>query len=80
MEVFRKFKDLPNTNLETVQDILNHLQSNGDIVTNPFDPREYNLSEKSSLARKVGSSEKYVILGALEYNPMQYVRARLDYF
>ncbi|WP_411821785.1 ATP-binding protein [Leptospira sp. 'Mane'] len=80
MEVFRKFKDLPNTNLESVQDILNHLQSNGDIVTNPFDPREYNLSEKSPLVRKVGNSEKYVILGALVYNPMQYARARLDYF
>ncbi|MDZ4727303.1 MAG: ATP-binding protein [Leptospira sp.] len=80
MEVFRKFKDLPNTTPEMVQAYLDHLVSSGDISTNPLDPREYLLGEKSSLLRKVGSSEKFVILGALHYNPMQYVRARLDYF
>ncbi|TGN20724.1 ATP-binding protein [Leptospira idonii] len=80
MEVFRKFKDVPSTSLESVQELLDHLKENGDILTNPLDPREYTLSEKSTFKRKVGNAEKYVILGALHYNPMQYVRARLDYF
>ncbi len=80
MEVFRKFKDLPNTSLENVQSYVDHLVSSGDVTTNPLDPREYLLPEKSSLAKKIGSSEKFTVLGALKYNPMQYVRARLDYF
>jgi anti-sigma regulatory factor (Ser/Thr protein kinase) len=80
MEVFRKFKDVPSTTLENVQSYIDHLVSLGDVITNPLDSREYLLSEKSSLIRKIGSSEKYVVLGALKYNPMQYVRARLDFF
>ncbi len=80
METQRKFKDSPSTGLEQVQAYLDHLNGLGDIITNPLDPREYMIAEKSSLIKKVGNSEKYTILGALAFNPMQYVRARLDYF
>ncbi|TGL57087.1 ATP-binding protein [Leptospira ognonensis] len=80
MEVFRKFKDLPNCTFENVQSFVDHLVSQGDVATNPLDAREYLLAEKSSLIRKIGTTEKFTILGALNYNPMQYVRARLDHF
>ncbi len=80
MEVFRKFKDLPNCTFENVQSFVDHLVSQGDVATNPLDAREYLLAEKSSLIRKIGATEKFTILGALNYNPMQYVRARLDHF
>jgi len=80
MEVFRKFKDVPNTTLENVQSYIDHLVNLGDVITNSLDAREYLLPEKSSLIRKIGPTEKFVILGALKYNPMQYVRARLDFF
>lgn len=80
MEVFRKFKDLPNCTLENVQSFVDHLVSTGDVATNPHDAREYLLAEKSTLIRKIGTTEKFTILGALNYNPMQYVRARLDHF
>lgn len=80
MEVVRKFKDQPNTTLENVKTVIDQLHSQGDILTNPLDLREYLISEKSSLKRKINSTEKYIILGALNFNPMQYVRARLDYF
>lgn len=80
MEVFRKFKDVPNTTLENVQSYIDHLVGLGDVMTNSLDAREYLLAEKSKLIRKMGTSEKFVVLGALKYNPMQYVRARLDFF
>ncbi|GBF50140.1 anti-sigma regulatory factor [Leptospira ryugenii] len=80
MEVQRKFKELPDTKLEAIQSYLDHLEKAGEIQTNPLDPREYLLAEKSTLTKKVGNSETFVLLGALHFNPMQYVRARLDYF
>ncbi|MCW7501841.1 ATP-binding protein [Leptospira sp. 2 VSF17] len=80
METQRKFKDNPNTTLETMTSVLEDFIKDGIITTNPLDPREYLLAESSPIIRKMGNSEQFVILGALGYNPMQYVRARLDYF
>jgi anti-sigma regulatory factor (Ser/Thr protein kinase) len=80
MEIFRKFKDVPNSTLDNVQSYLEHLVAGGDVITNPLDSREYLLAPESTLTRKVVSNERFVILGALKYNPMQYVRARLDFF
>lgn len=80
METQRKFKDNPNTTLEVMTALLEDLIKDGIITTNPIDPREYLLPDSSPIIRKMGTTEQFVILGALSYNPMQYVRARLDYF
>ncbi|XDD54983.1 ATP-binding protein [Leptospira sp. WS4.C2] len=80
METQRKFKDNPNTTLEGITSLLEDLIKDGIITTNPLDPREYLLPDASPIIRKMGTTEQFVILGALPYNPMQYVRARLDYF
>lgn len=80
MEIIRKFKDEPNTNIDQLQNLLNEYVELGLIYTNPMDSREYLLAESSSLIKKVGNSDRFTILGALHFNPMQYVRTRLDYF
>ncbi|MGJ4732659.1 ATP-binding protein [Leptospira levettii] len=80
METQRKFKDLPNVTLETVTAVMDEFVKVGLITTNPIDPREYYITDESPIIRKMGTSESFVILGALHYNPMQYVRARLAYF
>ncbi|MBL0955589.1 MAG: ATP-binding protein [Leptospira sp.] len=80
METQRKFKDVPNVTLETVTTVMDEFVKDGLITTNPIDPREYYITDESPIIRKMGTSESFVILGALHYNPMQYVRARLAYF
>lgn len=80
MEIFRKFKELPEVELSAVDAYLQKLAGTGDIIPNPLDPREFGLSPDSSLLKKFSSTEKFVILGALRYNPMQYVRSRLEFF
>ncbi len=80
METQRKFKDAPDTTIEGVISVLDALCNEGLIATNPIDPREYSITDSSPIKRKMGTSETFVILGALHFNPMQYVRARLSYF
>lgn len=80
MEIQRKFKDDPNTTQDQLQTVLNEFVSQGLVQTNPLDPREYLLTEKSTLIKKMGNQDRFTILGALHFNPMQYVRTRLDYF
>ncbi|MDF3822476.1 ATP-binding protein [Leptospira sp. 96542] len=80
MEVQRKFKDDPSSTLEQVQTVLDEFIAHGIIQTNPLDSREYSLSNNFTPIKKLGPKDQFTILGALKFNPMQYVRTRLDYF
>lgn len=80
METFRKFKDHPEFEIKVIADYFDKLKAAEDIEPNPLDPREFTLSVKSPNAKKVSNAEKFIILGALKYNPIQYVRSRLENF
>lgn len=80
METFRKFKELPEIELSIIEAFLQKLAGSGDIISNPLDPREFGIADGSPLLKKFSANEKFVILGALRYNPMQYVRSRLEFF
>lgn len=80
MEIKRKFKEHPDCSLEDVTSILEDWKSEGRIEPGKYDPREYSLPSDSSLWKKVGREERFFLLGAIEYSPMQFVRSRLSWF
>lgn len=65
---------------QLVQACLEKLKQLGEYTEGKFDPKEYTPSEKFLLNRKDWHKDDYIILGAFEYSPIQYVRSRLEFF
>jgi anti-sigma regulatory factor (Ser/Thr protein kinase) len=80
MEIQRKFKDDPDCSEDAILKVLENFLSTGDLNTARFDSREFQLSEKSKFHPKMGTQDQFLILGRLEFSPMQYVKTRLEYF
>ncbi|MCC6275019.1 MAG: ATP-binding protein [Leptospiraceae bacterium] len=80
MDTKRKFREDLIVSLDVVAGILEKLKGSGEAAAGKFDSREYMISEKSASATKAIGSDSYLLLGAHEYSPLQYVRSRLEYF
>lgn len=65
---------------EAIKFLLDEYLSSGVSSPGEFDPREYTLSKKSPFYPDQLSKDEFVVLGAHEYSPIQYVRSRLEFF
>ncbi|TGJ98703.1 ATP-binding protein [Leptospira langatensis] len=80
MDTLRRFREEPVFPPDSVQNVLDDLVSKKEAAKGKLDPREYVLSPESSLHRKPSKKEEYLILGRVEFQPMQYVRSRMESF
>ncbi len=80
MDTLRKFREEPIFAPEWIPKILEDLVVSKDAIKGKLDPREYTLSSDSSLKKKPSKKEEYLILGKVEFQPMQYVRSRMESF
>lgn len=80
MEIQKKFKDEALLSEKDVANFLEKLKSEGELVSGQFDAREYFLASNSKFHKKVQSSDRFFILGRLDFSPLQYVKTRLEYF
>lgn len=80
MDVVRRFREEPKIQPDWIPQILDTLVASKDAIRGKFDPREYSLSPESALHKKTVKKEEYAILGKTEFQPMQYVRSRLETF
>lgn len=78
MELKKKDLSYEKINDKLISDILQNLKTDNKLVwkVNP-DTKEFC---KDFINAKILSSDNYDILGAFEFSPIQYVRARLDHF
>ena len=80
MEVKKKFKEDADVSLEDVSSILEELKSQNQIGPNKFDPREFQVHATTSFKKKLQASDMFQCLGRMDFNPIQYVRSRLEYY
>lgn len=80
MEIKKKFKQDTQVDINSIQSTLDRFCASGDLVLGKFSQDEYYLSDKSPLKPKPKNSDSFVILGALSYSPLQYVKSRLEFF
>lgn len=80
MDAIRKWREEPSFSPEWVQKILDDLVASKDAAKGKLDPREYTLAQDSPLRKKPVKKEEYLVLGKTEFQPMQYVRSRMESF
>lgn len=80
MDTLRKFREEPSFSPDWVPKVLDELVTSGEAAKSKLDPREYTLSAESSLRKKTSKNEEYLLLGRTEFQPMQYVRSRMESF
>ncbi|TGK07706.1 ATP-binding protein [Leptospira semungkisensis] len=80
MDTLRRFREEPVFPPDSVQKVLDDLVSKKEAAKGKLDPREYALSTESTLHKKPSKKEEYLILGRTEFQPMQYVRSRMESF
>ncbi|TGK12234.1 ATP-binding protein [Leptospira fletcheri] len=80
MDVLRKFREEPVFSPEWIPKILETMVGTGEAARGKLDPREYSLSAESPARKKPVKKEEYSVLGRTEFQPMQYVRSRLETF
>ncbi|TGK22336.1 ATP-binding protein [Leptospira fluminis] len=80
MDVLRKFREEPVFSPEWIPKILETMVGTGEAARGKLDPREYSLSAELPARKKPVKKEEYSILGRTEFQPMQYVRSRLETF
>lgn len=80
MDTIRRLREEPVYPSEWVLKILDDLVASKDAAKGKLDPREYTLSPDSPLRKKPSKKEEYLILGKTEFQPMQYVRSRMESF
>ncbi|RHX88379.1 ATP-binding protein [Leptospira stimsonii] len=80
METLRKFKDEPDTENSVVATILESLVNSGFAKHNKFNQKEFHIHPDQTQGKKLPSKDSYVLLGKIAFQPMQYVRSRLEFF
>jgi anti-sigma regulatory factor (Ser/Thr protein kinase) len=80
MEIQKKFKDEAILSEKDVANFLEKQKTEGNLISGQFDAREYFLSPDSKFHKKNQTSDRYLILGRLDFSPLQYVKTRLEYF
>mgnify|MGYP001568367542 CR=1 FL=1 len=80
METKRKFRETPKLSVDSVQAILEKFKNAGEVSAGKFDAREFVISDAASSKIKANNTDSYILLGAHDYSPLQYVRSRLEFF
>ncbi|PJZ68802.1 anti-sigma regulatory factor [Leptospira perolatii] len=80
MGILRKFREEPKIPPDWIPKILETLKESKTIIHGKYNSREFGLPTNSELLNKPTLKEEYVILGKTEFQPMQYVRSRLEAF
>ena len=78
MELKKKDLSYEKINDKLISDILQNLKKDNKLIWK-VNPDSKELC-KDFISKTVPSSDNYDILGAFEFSPIQYVRARLDHF
>ncbi|MDV6235878.1 ATP-binding protein [Leptospira ellisii] len=80
METLRKFKDEPGVENSAVAEILESLTASGYAKQSKFNQKEFHIHPDLIAGKKFPAKDHYVLLGKIEFQPMQYVRSRLEFF
>ncbi|MBW0432521.1 anti-sigma regulatory factor [Leptospira yasudae] len=80
METLRKFKDEPDIENSVVSEILEGFVNSGTVKRSKFNAKEFHIHPDQIQGKKFPSKDSYVLLGKIAYQPMQYVRSRLEFF
>ncbi len=65
---------------EKIVHVLDQLKSQGEMGPGEFDPKEFAPAPKYLSERTNWTIDRYDVLGAFEFSPIQYVRSRLEFF
>ncbi|TGK34664.1 ATP-binding protein [Leptospira gomenensis] len=80
METLRKFKDEPDVETSTITEILESLSASGYAKQSKFNQKEFHIHPDQIAGKKFPAKDNYVLLGKIEFQSMQYVRSRLEFF
>lgn len=80
METLRKFKDEPDIENFVVKNILESFIDSGYAKRNDFNSKEFHIHPDQIRGKKFPSKDRYILLGKIAYQPMQYVRSRFEFF
>ncbi|XDD50832.1 ATP-binding protein [Leptospira sp. WS92.C1] len=80
METFRKFKDEPDIENSVITNILESMVSSGFAKLSRFNQNEFHIHPDQLNGKKFPSKDGYILLGKIAFQPMQYVRSRLEFF
>ncbi|EMY79185.1 histidine kinase-like ATPase domain protein [Leptospira weilii serovar Ranarum str. ICFT] len=80
MDTLRKFKDEPDIENFIVGKILEGFVESGYAKRNKFNSKEFHIHPDSIQGKKNPPKDRYVLLGKIAYQPMQYVRSRFEFF
>ncbi|EMO62865.1 hypothetical protein LEP1GSC133_4341 [Leptospira borgpetersenii serovar Pomona str. 200901868] len=80
METLRKFKDEPDIENFVVKNILESFINSGYAKRNDFNSKEFHIHPDQIRGKKFPPKDRYILLGKIAYQPMQYVRSRFEFF